>query len=112
MHSRFVLAGLVLLLLALTALSLGQTPPTPSDSRSFSFLGFPTKVLVSGADTAGAKLFRACRRAGACPTALAIALRGRYDGSAASAACRSGENHENASWDIAAGSRERVYGGG
>ena len=54
MYSKFLSAGCALLLLALTGLSLGQTPPTPSASRSFSFLGFPTKILVSGADTAGA----------------------------------------------------------
>jgi mannose-6-phosphate isomerase-like protein (cupin superfamily) len=54
MYSRFLSAGCALLLLALTSLSLGQTPTTPSASRSFSFLGFSTKILVSGADTAGA----------------------------------------------------------
>jgi mannose-6-phosphate isomerase-like protein (cupin superfamily) len=54
MYPKFLSAGCVLVLFALTGLSVAQTPPTASASRSFSFLGFPTKILVSGADTAGA----------------------------------------------------------
>lgn len=54
MHPKFLCAGATLVVLALTGLSLAQSPPTASPSRSFSFLGFATKILVSGADTGGA----------------------------------------------------------
>jgi mannose-6-phosphate isomerase-like protein (cupin superfamily) len=54
MYTKFFAAGGTLAVLALTGLGLAQTPPTASPSRSFTFLGFPTKVLVSGADTGGA----------------------------------------------------------
>jgi mannose-6-phosphate isomerase-like protein (cupin superfamily) len=54
MYTRFFVAIATLVVLALTESSAAQTPPTASPSRSFSFLGFPTKILVSGADTGGA----------------------------------------------------------
>ena len=52
MYPKFLSARCMLVLFALTGLSLAQTLPTASASRSFSFLGFPTKILVSGAETA------------------------------------------------------------
>jgi hypothetical protein len=52
MYPNSILAGgAMLVALALAGLSLAQTPQTASPSRSFSFLGFPTKILISGADT-------------------------------------------------------------
>jgi mannose-6-phosphate isomerase-like protein (cupin superfamily) len=54
MYLNLLPAGWMLLLCAAPVMGLAQTPPTASLSRSFSFLGFPTKILVSGADTAGA----------------------------------------------------------
>ncbi len=53
MYPKSHAAGAMLVVLALTELSLAQTPPTASPSRSFSFLGFPMKILVSGTDTGG-----------------------------------------------------------
>jgi mannose-6-phosphate isomerase-like protein (cupin superfamily) len=52
--NKILAGGVTLVALALAGLSLAQTPPTASPSRSFSFLGFPTRVLISGADTGGA----------------------------------------------------------
>ena len=51
MYPKILSAACTLGLLALTGASVAQSPPI---ERSFSFLGFPTKILVSGADTAGA----------------------------------------------------------
>ena len=54
MDPTFLSAGRMLALFALTGLGVAQTTPTASAARSFSFLGFPTRILISGADTAGA----------------------------------------------------------
>ena len=54
MYRKVRTAGTTLAVLALTGLSLAQTPSIESPSRSFTFLGFPTKILVAGADTGGA----------------------------------------------------------
>ena len=52
MYLKFPLAGCTLVFF--TGLSLAQSPPPASASRSFTFLGFQTKILLSGADTANA----------------------------------------------------------
>jgi mannose-6-phosphate isomerase-like protein (cupin superfamily) len=49
-----LVAGGMLVAFALAGLSRAQAPATTSHSSSFSFLGFPTKILISGADTGGA----------------------------------------------------------
>jgi hypothetical protein len=54
MYPKFLSAGCMLVSVALMGASLAQSPPTASASRSFIFLGFPTKILISGADTANA----------------------------------------------------------
>lgn len=54
MYPRIIAACTMLLAPALAGLSLAQTPPTASPARSFSFLGFPTRILISGTDTGGA----------------------------------------------------------
>ena len=53
MYTKFISSSCMLASFALTGLSLAQTPTTASASRSFSFLGFPTKILVSGTDSGG-----------------------------------------------------------
>ena len=52
MYPKFLTAGCIIGF-ALTGISAAQTPPTAMASRSFSFLGFQTKVLLAGADTGG-----------------------------------------------------------
>lgn len=54
MQHTFLSATCMLALCALTGVSVAQTPPTASASRSFSFLGFRTKILIAGTDTGGA----------------------------------------------------------
>jgi mannose-6-phosphate isomerase-like protein (cupin superfamily) len=51
MYAKLLSAGCMLILFALNGSSVARTPAT---ERSFSFLGFPTKILLSGADTSGA----------------------------------------------------------
>jgi mannose-6-phosphate isomerase-like protein (cupin superfamily) len=53
MYPKLLFAGRMLALFAMTGLGVAQTPPTAGGARSFGFLAFPMKVLVSGADTAG-----------------------------------------------------------
>jgi mannose-6-phosphate isomerase-like protein (cupin superfamily) len=54
MYPKIHAVGSMVVALALAGLSLAQTLPTAGTSRSFSFLGFPTRILISGADTGGA----------------------------------------------------------
>jgi mannose-6-phosphate isomerase-like protein (cupin superfamily) len=51
MCQKLLSVGCMLALLSLSGLGVAQTSPA---ARSFSFLGFPTKILMSGADTGGA----------------------------------------------------------
>jgi mannose-6-phosphate isomerase-like protein (cupin superfamily) len=51
MCPKLLSVGCMLGLLSLSGLGVAQTSPA---ARSFSFLGFPTKILMSGADTGGA----------------------------------------------------------
>ena len=54
MYLKHCIAGCLLASLLLTRSSVAQSPPTTSAPRSFTFLGFQTKVLISGAETANA----------------------------------------------------------
>lgn len=54
MYRKYVSAGCTLALVVFAQSTLAQSAPAASAPRSFTFLGFPTKVLISGADTANA----------------------------------------------------------
>ena len=51
MYPKLFAAGCLLGLFALNGAGVAQTSPA---ARSFSFLGFPTKILISGTETGGA----------------------------------------------------------
>jgi mannose-6-phosphate isomerase-like protein (cupin superfamily) len=54
MNIKIRAAAATLGLLTLAGVGVAQTPPTTDPTRSFSFLGFQTKILIAGADTGGA----------------------------------------------------------
>lgn len=54
MKLRICVAAATLFFLSLAGSGLAQTPQAANGARSFSFLGFQTKILISGSDTGGA----------------------------------------------------------